>query len=120
MRGLGDWPVVTEFGADAVWAVYEAVMLPGASSVAGNDPDDRLPKISCIDLSTLRVTTYPILADPRCPSCREDASAPPPLRLRGRLKPDPLGYRLTCAEDHALPSTALVNPACGALSAGTV
>lgn len=116
----GDWPPLTGFAEDAVWAIYRAVM-PGDRRDAGPARAGReLPRVTRIELSTLRVTTFPILADPLCPSCRPPSEEWTPPALGSRPKPRPDTWRLTPSEGYRLPEAALVNPVCGVLSAGTM
>src|SRR5690606_27810128 len=124
-RPAGDWPVLTGHVRDAVAALCEA-LLHGPRPVApAADPADRaLPRVTRLDLANLTVRTYPLLADPLCPSCAgrprpRAAHEVRPLSLVPRPKPDPDGYRLRPASAHPLPTDALANPVCGALGAGT-
>ncbi|GAA3383170.1 TOMM precursor leader peptide-binding protein [Cryptosporangium minutisporangium] len=110
--GVG-WPLLSEYLTDAVWHLYRAVMTGGRA-------DSALAQVSCLEFATLRTRTYPLLADPLCPTCPRPAGPPVEPGLRRRLKPAPDVYRLTSVDDYALPTTALVNPVCGALCAGTV
>ncbi|UZK56129.1 hypothetical protein NEH16_20290 [Streptomyces drozdowiczii] len=44
-------------------------------------PADRLlPQVTRLDLATLQVRTYPLLADPRCPDCAPPPPPPGPAR----------------------------------------
>ncbi len=124
-RPAGDWPVLTGHVRDAVAALCEA-LLHGPRPVSPSaDPADRaLPRVTRLDLANLTVRTYPLLADPLCPSCAgrprpRAAHEVRPLSLVPRPKPDPDGYRLRPASAHPLPTDALANPVCGALGAGT-
>ena len=77
MRGAGDWPVLTDFAVDAAWEVYRAVMAaPGDSRV--------LPRVTAMRLTTLRTASFPLLADPLCPTC------PPPVE--SPIVPQPVGW----------------------------
>jgi ribosomal protein S12 methylthiotransferase accessory factor len=112
MRGVGDWPVLTDFALDAAWDVYRAVMTV---------PEARVPpRVTAMRLTTLRTASFPLLADPLCPTCRPQVESPIAPPLRSRTKPAPDRYRQTRAEDLALSDDALVNPVCGVLSAGSV
>ncbi|MFC5720532.1 TOMM precursor leader peptide-binding protein [Streptomyces gamaensis] len=126
--GAGVWPVVTDFTATAVWAVYEAVLLSGRPAGAGR-PDGRwhsphdlpLPQVTRVDLATLGVSTLPLLAEPLCPGCGTLApgGTPEAVRLESRPKPAPDAGRLRDARDYPLPHGALANPVCGALGEDT-
>ncbi|MGW1072823.1 TOMM precursor leader peptide-binding protein [Streptomyces sp. NPDC002537] len=126
MAAAGSWPVLPDYAVDAVWAVYEAVLLSGRPAGAGR-PDGEwhtaadlpLPQVSRVDLATLRVTTLPLLTEPLCPEC---GPSPAPRELPGlmsRPKPDPDTCRLRPADSYPLPRGALANPVCGALGEGT-
>ncbi|GGV34611.1 hypothetical protein GCM10010495_59500 [Kitasatospora herbaricolor] len=113
------WPRPTSWVTDAVWSLCLLVLGPGA-------PPSDLPRVSRLDLETLRVTTVPLLAEPLCPVCAatgagagEGAVEGPVLPLLSRPKPGPDGYRLRPPGSYALPAEALANPVCGVLGAGT-
>jgi ribosomal protein S12 methylthiotransferase accessory factor len=140
-RGAVDWPILTDYLVDAVWSLYLRILTgpaavpvperPGTPSTdrgptASGRPapltaDATLPRVSRLDLTTLRVTTYPLLAEPLCPSCgqsqRDRDGRARPL-LSSRAKPDHRTYRVAALDDLALPTAALVNPVCGVLGAG--
>lgn len=119
-HALGSWPVLTDFAVSAVWAVYRAIAASPAEPTPREAPG--LRRVSQIDLATLAVTTVPLLADPRCPSCGEpeaDGRERAVLRLESRPRPDPGTYRIRSAGSYSLPATALANPVCGAIGAGT-
>ncbi|WP_406209835.1 TOMM precursor leader peptide-binding protein [Kitasatospora sp. NBC_01560] len=117
------WPRPTSWVTDAVWSLCLLVLGPGA-------PPSDLPRVSRLDLETLRVTTVPLLAEPLCPvcatACEADGEAVgetdgegPVLPLLPRPKPGPDAYRLRPPGSYALPAEALANPVCGVLGAGT-
>lgn len=120
------WPLFPGYLVDAVWDLYEAVVLAPATpaeEVAGpwGQGDAGLPRVSRIDLETLRVGTFPLLPEPLCPACaplHPAAEATEPV-LRSRPKPAEDTYRLRPVTAYELPSLALANPVCGALGAGT-
>ncbi|MFF2305121.1 TOMM precursor leader peptide-binding protein [Streptomyces sp. NPDC058128] len=122
-RPAGVWPLLTDHVYDAVAALHRAVLDgPHGVEPAAADPADRsLPQVSRIDLTTLAVRTYPLLADPLCPDCGPDRApaGPRPMALVERRKPDPGTYRLRAASAYPLPREALANPVCGALGGGT-
>ncbi|WP_028183212.1 TOMM precursor leader peptide-binding protein [Salinispora arenicola] len=121
---VGPWPQLTTYQLDAVWELYRAShtgppLPPPPSWDRHSTP---LPRVSQLDLASLRIRTYPVLAEPRCPSCaRQRPDTPDPLVLahQPRPKPRPDTYRLSTPDGYPLPATALVNPVCGALGAGT-
>ncbi|WP_406070680.1 TOMM precursor leader peptide-binding protein [Micromonospora sp. NBC_01638] len=124
MTAVGPWPQLTTYQLDAVWGLYRAVhtgppLLPPQSWDRHSSP---LPRVSQLDLGSLRVRSYPMLAEPRCPSCsaaRPDTPDGPVLAQQPRPKPRPDAYRLRAPGGYPLPEAALVNPVCGALGAGT-
>ncbi|WP_199840383.1 TOMM precursor leader peptide-binding protein [Streptomyces sp. AS58] len=117
------WPERPAFLADAVHLLYEAVVAsPGAVPPGATAADRSLPQVSCLDVATLTVRTFPLYADPLCPHCgtggtddRESAD----LALVPRPKPDPGAYRLRAASSYPLAPSALANPVTGLLGAGT-
>lgn len=121
-RPAGVWPLLTDHTHDAVAALCSALLEgPGAEPPATRPADRALPQITRLDLTSLRIRTYPLLADPLCPDCAPVPvpAAPRPLALAPRPKPDPDGYRLRPASSYPLPEEALANPVCGALGGGT-
>ncbi|MFJ2178592.1 TOMM precursor leader peptide-binding protein [Streptomyces sp. NPDC087851] len=126
-RAAGPWPDLTPYVLDAVDALYRAVVLSDRVDPPGPGAADRsLPQVSRLDLTTLEVRTYPLLADPLCPHCGPrasgtdaDADGGAPLTLVSRPKPAPGVYRLRPASAYPMPVTALANPVTGVLGAGT-
>jgi len=76
--------------------------------------------VSAVDLRTLAVRTYPILADPLCPTCAPTSGTETSIALIPRTKPTPDTYRTTSLGAYPVPTTALANPVTGALGAGTL
>lgn len=124
LRGTDGWPVVTGYLADAVWAAYQL----GWAAVRAPGP----PSVTAVDGSTLEVRSVLLLPEPLCPVCAPAGSdadpgpgpgpgsaEPPALRLTGRRKPEPGGYRLRAPREYGLPVTALANPVCGVISPAT-
>lgn len=122
-RPAGAWPLFSAHTYDAVAALCAALLDDGpAPEPPATGPADRtLPQVSRLDLATLQVRTYPLLADPLCPDCgpRTTPARPRPLTLATRPKPDPGTYRLRAASSYPIPENALANPVCGALGGGT-
>ncbi|MGW6235862.1 TOMM precursor leader peptide-binding protein [Streptomyces sp. NPDC055094] len=122
-RAAGHWPRLTPYALDAVEALHRAVFLPGAVLPPGPGAADRsLPQVSRLDLATLGVRTYPLLADPLCPHCGPrgtDGPADGGLGPVSRPKPAPDTYRLRPASAYPMPAAALANPVSGVLGAGT-
>ncbi|MDM4718726.1 TOMM precursor leader peptide-binding protein [Micromonospora sp. WMMA1363] len=121
---VGPWPQLTAYQLDAVWDLYRAVHAgpPLPPPPSWDRHSTQLPRVSQLDLGSLRVRSYPLLAEPRCPSCsvpRPDAPDGPVLAQQSRPKPRPDGYRLRAPDGYPLPRTALVNPVCGMLGVGT-
>ncbi len=121
-RPAGAWPLLTPHVFDAVAAVWSAVLAgPGAEPPAPRAADRALPQVTRVDLETLAVRTYPLLADPLCPDCAPapEPAAPRRLDLVERRKASPGSYRLRPAGAYPIPEDALANPVCGALGGGT-
>ncbi|WP_127503865.1 TOMM precursor leader peptide-binding protein [Actinoplanes solisilvae] len=111
MAATGPWPKLTAFHVDAVWDLYRL-------SYASVFSPDRA--VSRLDLGSLRVDSYPMLAEPLCPGCSDaQPDVPVVFELQPRPKPGPDVYRLRAPADYAMPEAALVNPVCGVLGAGT-
>ncbi|RZU46328.1 ribosomal protein S12 methylthiotransferase accessory factor [Streptomyces sp. BK022] len=122
----GAWPVLPDHTVDAVWSLHRLIA-SGAARHTAEGPDAELPRVTEVDLETLRVRTFPLLPEPTCPRCRPfteeaasraaaEATLPAPAPLP---KPRPDSYRLRRASDHPLPVKALANPVCGVLGGGT-
>ncbi|MYV39262.1 TOMM precursor leader peptide-binding protein, partial [Streptomyces sp. SID1328] len=122
----GAWPVLPDHTVDAVWSLHRLIA-SGAARHTAEGPDAELPRVTELDLETLRVRTFPLLPEPMCPRCRPfteeaasraaaEATLPAPAPLP---KPRPDSYRLRRASDHPLPVKALANPVCGVLGGGT-
>ncbi|MFF3030574.1 TOMM precursor leader peptide-binding protein [Streptomyces rubiginosohelvolus] len=131
-QGAVDWPVLTDYAVDAVWATYSAVFTglrsgpgaPGPEAPSGPEgstatPADRaLPQVTRVDLVTLATATFPLLPDPLCPACVHevpDTAEAARMTLAPTPKPDPGTYRLRTLDSYPLPTAALANPVCGAL-----
>lgn len=112
----GPWPVLPDYGVDAVWAL--CALAPGLG-----EPRDGLPRVTRFDLETGLVRTVPLLADPLCPQAHDGTGSvrtetPEPFPV-SRPKPAPDRYRLRSPGSYDLPTAALANPVCGVLGAGT-
>ncbi|MFI6691841.1 TOMM precursor leader peptide-binding protein [Streptomyces sp. NPDC050433] len=121
-HGAVDWPLLTDYAVDAVWAAYLAVRTGEFTPPATGAPDRELPQVTRIDLGTLAAATFPLLPEPLCPSCvpgRPDTADAARMRLTARPKPDPDGYRLRPLDSYPLPTAALANPVCGTLGSDT-
>ncbi|MGW0087124.1 TOMM precursor leader peptide-binding protein [Streptomyces sp. NPDC003393] len=122
----GRWPVLPDHLVDAVWSLHRMIA-SGTARHTFEGADAALPRVTELDLETLRVRTFPLVPEPMCPHCRpfteeaarqaaEDA-APPPLAPCPKARPD--AYRLRGPADHPLPVKGLANPVCGVLGGGT-
>ncbi|WP_316525568.1 TOMM precursor leader peptide-binding protein [Kitasatospora brasiliensis] len=105
-------PPLPDHAVDAVWNLHRLTTEAGGRPTA-------LSQVSRLDLETLRVQTVPLLAEPLCPTCAAVPDDEPVLPLVSRPKPDPDRRRLRPADSYDLPETALANPVCGVLGAGT-
>lgn len=122
-HGATDWPVLTTFAVDAVWAAYLA-MLPGArqAPAAFTAADRALAQVTRVDLGTLATATFPLLPEPLCPACvreRPDTADAARMAFAPRPKPSRDGYRLRPLDAYPLPTAALANPVCGAIGSDT-
>ncbi|MYV40456.1 TOMM precursor leader peptide-binding protein, partial [Streptomyces sp. SID1328] len=97
----GAWPVLPDHTVDAVWSLHRLIA-SGAARHTAEGPDAELPRVTELDLETLRVRTFPLLPEPMCPRCRPfteeaasraaaEATLPAPAPLP---KPRPDSYRL--------------------------
>ncbi|MFJ6758575.1 TOMM precursor leader peptide-binding protein [Streptomyces sp. NPDC091273] len=115
-----EWPRLSPYAHDAVYALHEAVHGGRAGAPAGESADRTLPQVSRLDLETLRIRTYPLLADPLCPDCGpRGTDTPRPFAPASRPKPDPGAQRLRAASSYPMPYAALANPVTGVLGGGT-
>ncbi|MFE1894877.1 TOMM precursor leader peptide-binding protein [Streptomyces yangpuensis] len=115
-----EWPRLSPYAHDAVYALHEAVHGGRVTAPAGAAADRTLPQVSRLDLGTLRIRTYPLLADPLCPDCGpRGTDAPRPFTPASRPKPGPGGQRLRAASSYPMPYEALANPVTGVLGGGT-
>ncbi|MGP3689722.1 TOMM precursor leader peptide-binding protein [Streptomyces sp. IBSNAI002] len=115
-----EWPRLSPYAHDAVYALHEAVHGGRVTAPAGTEADRALPQVSRLDLETLRIRTYPLLADPLCPDCGpRGTDTPRPFAPESRPKPDPGAQRLRAASSYPMPYTALANPVTGVLGGGT-
>ncbi|MER7730281.1 TOMM precursor leader peptide-binding protein [Streptomyces erythrochromogenes] len=115
-----EWPRLSPYALDAVHALHEAVHGGRVTAPAGAAADRALPQVSRLDLETLRIRTYPLLADPLCPDCGpRGTDAPRPFTPASRPKPEPGAQRLRAASSYPMPYAALANPVTGVLGGGT-
>lgn len=121
-HGAVQWPVLTDYAVDAVWATYEAVVRGRATNPDATPADRALPQVTRVDLVTLATATFPLLPEPLCPACVDevpDTARAARIELGPTPKPDPDGYRLRSLDSYPLPTAALANPVCGALGSDT-
>ncbi|MFJ5270951.1 TOMM precursor leader peptide-binding protein [Streptomyces sp. NPDC088358] len=122
----GPWPTLPDHTVDAVWSLHRLITT-GAAPHTTDGADGTLPRITELDLETLRVRTFPLVPEPMCPHCRPfteeatlraaaEATPEPPS---SRRKPGPDTYRLRRPDDYPLPVKGLANPVCGVLGGGT-
>jgi ribosomal protein S12 methylthiotransferase accessory factor len=122
----GGWPALPDHVVDAAWSLHRLIA-SGAARHTPDGADAALPRITELDLETLRVRTFPLVPEPMCPHCRPsteeaaqraaaEATVPP---LGSRPKPQPNAYRLRKPADYPLPVKGLANPVCGMLGGGT-
>ncbi|MFE3162478.1 TOMM precursor leader peptide-binding protein [Streptomyces sp. NPDC059224] len=122
----GHWPALPDHTVDAVWSLHRLIA-SGASRHTPDGPDAALPRVTELDLESLRVRTFPLVPEPMCPYCRplteqaarqaaQEAVVGP---LATRPKPHPDAYRLRRPADYPLPVKGLANPVCGVLGGGT-
>ncbi|MEY9946847.1 TOMM precursor leader peptide-binding protein [Kitasatospora sp. GAS1066B] len=117
----GSPPWAMPFVTDALAALLAARRQ--AKDSHGGAGSLRSATVHLLDLETLRVSGFPLLADAQCPQCgrREDDNAEQArIVLENRPKPAPGTFRLRAVEDYDLPLQALVNPVAGMLGPGVV
>lgn len=106
----GPSPFLHRFALDALWQLLGRVDASGE------------PRVYELDLESLRVRSFPLVADPACQACarlRPDTADGARLRFATRTKPAVGQYRLLRAADYRLPVRAFVNPVCGVLGSST-
>ncbi|MET8288115.1 TOMM precursor leader peptide-binding protein [Streptomyces sp. NPDC005132] len=122
----GPWPALPDHTVDAVWSLHRLIA-SGAARHSAEGADAALPRITELDLETLRVRTFPLVPEPMCPHCRpftEEAARQAAAQATAaapasRPKPRPDAYRLRRPADYPLPVKGLANPVCGVLGGGT-
>ncbi|MFJ7903949.1 TOMM precursor leader peptide-binding protein [Streptomyces sp. NPDC096198] len=122
----GRWPALPDHAVDAVWALHR-LTASGAARHTADGADGALPRVTELDLETLRVRTFPLVPEPMCPHCRPfteeavraAAAEAAVLPLVSRPKPHPDADRLRGPDAYPLPVKGLANPVCGVLGGGT-
>ncbi|WP_110945926.1 TOMM precursor leader peptide-binding protein [Streptomyces avicenniae] len=112
-RAVGRSPYGTPFAADAVAAVV-------AGRTAGEGPR---AAVHLVDLASLTVRRYPLVADPECPGCglpERDSAEAAVLTLDAAPKLRPGSFRTREIGSYDLPTDAYANPVCGALGPSVV
>ncbi|MFG2767638.1 TOMM precursor leader peptide-binding protein [Streptomyces rubiginosohelvolus] len=112
---VGTWPYALEFSADALAAVV--------AQVHARPQQDLFSDIHLVDLDTLEVRRYPLVADPQCPVCANPASDTPEgavVTLNPAFKHADGAFRVRGIEAYGIDVTAFANPVCGALGPSVV
>ncbi|WP_079027635.1 TOMM precursor leader peptide-binding protein [Streptomyces rimosus] len=109
------WPLLLPTAVEALWQLYLA-------AVAAEPPADRrlgAAWVWALELETLHIRRFPLIADPLCPGCGGEGTEPRTGELSAAPKPAPDTYRARTTDSFALPEDALVNPVCGILGPRT-
>ena len=113
----GTWPMVTPRVVDAIWQLYRAAAGADAPQAGTEDAADAW--VWALDLESLLVRRFALLADSLCESCGGYESEPVFTDLPVVPKTAENRYRLKSTRDYRLPATALANPVCGVLGQTT-
>ncbi|MFE6282171.1 TOMM precursor leader peptide-binding protein [Streptomyces sp. NPDC057877] len=111
----GPWPYAVPFAADALAAL---VVRARARPVGVPFPD-----VYVLDLRSLSVRRYPLVADPQCPDCSRpvpDTAEGATITLASAPKHAPGAFRLREVEAYGIDVAAFANPVCGALGPSVV
>ncbi len=103
---VGEQPGMTSFALDVMTAVVQSALAEPPTS----------PEVWRLDLTTLAVRRFPLLADTGCPECGQRASVP--MQLGPAPKPREGSFRQREVHEYELPLAALANPVCGMLGPG--
>ncbi|MGW5640710.1 TOMM precursor leader peptide-binding protein [Streptomyces sp. NPDC003832] len=114
-RESGPWPYAVPFAADALAALV--------ARVAGHPVREPFPDVPVLDLRSLTVRGYPLVADPQCPVCatdEPDTAAGAALTLSPAPKHTAGSFRLRPIEAYDIDVAAFANPVFGALGPSVV
>jgi ribosomal protein S12 methylthiotransferase accessory factor len=119
IRELHDTPFVTEFALDQIWHLTRELIDPAHRETT----EHGLPYVYELQLDTMQVRRFPIIADSACPVCsrrQPDTPQRAVVTLEARRKRSVSTYRLRSPADYGLPFDAFANPVCGMLGAAGV
>ncbi|MFG2925639.1 TOMM precursor leader peptide-binding protein [Streptomyces sp. NPDC048305] len=111
----GLWPYTLAFAADAVAAVV--------AQVHARPRQGLFSDVHVVDLDTLEVRRYPLVADPQCPVCASPEPDTPEsavVALGPALKHAEGVFRVRGIEAYSIDVAAFANPVCGALGPSVV
>src|SRR5579875_441893 len=117
-NAVGDTPFVTGFALEHIWQL--ACQLADSSGPGSATAAHGLPYVYELQLDTLRLRRYPLIADSACPVCsrrRPDTAEGAVIELAPTPKPAADSARLRSPEEYGLPFEAFANPVCGMLGA---
>ncbi|MFJ5881746.1 TOMM precursor leader peptide-binding protein [Kitasatospora cineracea] len=118
-RAAGSPPWAVPFLTDALAALL-AARAENAERVGGTG---ELGSVQLLDLETLRVSGFPLLADAECPRCDRrvaDEESAARIELASRPKRAPDDFRLRAVAEYGLSLPAFVNPVAGMLGPSVV
>lgn len=116
---LQDTPFVTEFALEQIWQLTRELADPAHLETT----EHGLPYVHELQLDTMQVRRYPLIADSSCPVCsRREPDTPERavITLESKRKRDVFSYRLLSPADYRLPFEAFANPVCGMLGSSGV
>jgi ribosomal protein S12 methylthiotransferase accessory factor len=120
VTALSPSPYLTAFAMHAIWRLWTAL---GEGGGRRDSPADGIARGYEIHLETLRVTSFSLIVDSACPTCRPRRPDTPErarIELRSRRKRDVDSFHPRPLRDHELPIEALTNPVCGVIGNVTI
>ena len=108
-------PLIGSFALEAIWTVVEAMLHQTYQGTEARGEDNQ---VYALELGTLRLARYQLIADSLCPVCsapRPDSFEAARIQLSSRIKRNVSEYRLVSAATCKLPLEKYVNPICGML-----
>ncbi len=103
---------------ELIWTVVEEALYH-----RGRSKHTDVGTLHALNLDSLNLARYELIADSSCPSCgrpKPDTPEAAVFHLSSRIKRNDSEYRLVKPQEYQLPEGAYVNPACGMLGAKSV